>query len=366
MSHADILLFGTGSFAARILFDIAATAQSPVTVMIAGRKPERLAWLRTAALARAHIFGRPVRVSTLFADLVSVAAAEEAIDKIAPRVVVQAASSQGGAVIAARNSAWAKLVAEGGLSATAVFQMQLSTRVARAFSRNGRATYFVNCCYPDVTNPLLAALGLPITSGIGNVSILSNAFAGIAGAGMAGSRSGPLKVLAHYQTIGAFRRPPAERGGPMPRVWLGEEEIADVAARFAAVQLTPEPVIDISGASGVPMLLAMASGTEWRGHAPGPLGLPGGYPVHLAAGQLGLDLPAGLSRAEAVAWNAAFEEKNGLAVDANGHARYTGTLAARLAELSPELAKGFDVRDLESVHAAMSELRSSLLATPAS
>lgn len=359
MGKADILIFGAGSFAARILFDIAATAQSPVSVAVAARKAERLAWLKTGALARAHMFRRPVSVSTLTADLAIAEAAEAALAQVAPRVVVQAASSQGGAVIADRNNAWAKLVAEGGLSATAIFQMQLTTRVAKAVSRSAKSAYFINCCYPDVTNGLLAALRLPVTSGIGNVSILSNAFAGAAG-----PDAGPVRVLAHYQTIGAFRRPPAERSGPMPRVWIGDREVGDVAGRFAAVQLTPEPVIDISGASGVPMMLAMASGAEWSGHAPGPLGLPGGYPVRLSAGKLDLDLPAGLDRAEAVAWNAAFEAKNGLAVDADGHARYTGVLAERLAALSPELAKGFHVRELESAHAAMSDLRDRLLRTP--
>jgi hypothetical protein len=361
MSQADILIFGAGSFAARILFDMAATAQAPVKIAVAGRKPDRLAWLKTAALARAHMFGRPVGVSTLIADLDSIEAAEAAIDKTAPGVVVQAASSQGGAVIAARSNAWAKLVAEGGLSATAIFQTQLSARVGKALSRSGRAVHFINCCYPDVANSLLAALGMPVTSGIGNVSILSNAFAGATG-----PEAGPPKLLAHYQTIGAFRRPPAGRSGPMPRVWLAGKEVMDVARRFAAVQLTPEPAIDISAASGVPMMLAMASGVGWSGHAPGPLGLPGGYPVRLAAEKLELDLPAGLSRAEAIAWNAAFEETNGLVVDGDGRARYTGILAARLAALSPELAKGFAVKDIDSVHAAMSELRDRLLAMPAS
>ncbi|MFM9616239.1 hypothetical protein ACKI18_47855, partial [Streptomyces niveiscabiei] len=88
----------------------------------------------------------------------------------------------------------------------------------------------------------------------------------------------------------------------------------DVYARFADIQLTPEPVIEISGASGVPMLLAMAAGRSWRGHVPGPNGLPGGYPVRLVGRALELELPVGLTQAEAIAWNASFEEQNGLIV----------------------------------------------------
>ena len=51
MAGCDILISGTGGFAARIAFDIAATARESVEVIIAGRNRERLNWLRTAANA---------------------------------------------------------------------------------------------------------------------------------------------------------------------------------------------------------------------------------------------------------------------------------------------------------------------------
>ena len=37
MTHCDVLICGTGSFAARIAFDLAATTNSPMHVTIAGR-----------------------------------------------------------------------------------------------------------------------------------------------------------------------------------------------------------------------------------------------------------------------------------------------------------------------------------------
>ena len=60
----DILIFGTGSFAQRIACDLAATATKPTRVAIAGRNALRLAWIRTAARARADMFGRPVAIDT--------------------------------------------------------------------------------------------------------------------------------------------------------------------------------------------------------------------------------------------------------------------------------------------------------------
>jgi hypothetical protein len=359
--QADIVVFGTGSFAARIVFDLAATAQLPVRVAVGGRNAERLSWLKVAANARAHLFGRPAVFVAHTIDLLAPGAVEEAIATCRPVIVVQAASSQPSSVISRQDDAWSQLVAIGGLSATAVFQAQLSARVARALQTARPGCHLINCCFPDVVNSMLAAAGLPVTCGTGNVAILSNAFAGELGL----KEPSALKMLAHYQTLGPWRRAAATRAGPAPRVWIDDEEVADVYATFAAVKITPEPAIEISGASGVPLMLAVAAGAEWRGHVPGPNGLPGGYPVAYRDGRLDLDLPAGLGRAEAIQWNARFEAENGLVVEADGKIRYTGVLYEQLRKASPALAAGFEMKDLEDVYTEMTALRAQLQARAA-
>lgn len=352
----DILVLGTGSFAARIVFDLAATASRPVTIGIAGRNAERLSWLKIAANARATVFGRPATFVSRAVDLLSTDAMAALIEESRPSVLVQAASSQPASVIATQGDAWSKLVAEGGLSATAVFQAQLSARVARAVRNARLPCHLINCCFPDVVNSLIAAAGLPITCGVGNIAILSNAFAGE----LRLKDTSALKMLAHYQCVTPFRRPAPGRSGPVPRVWIEGKEIADVFQTFATVKITPEPAVEISGASGVPMMLAMAGDGDWTGHVPGPLGLPGGYPAAYRAGSFALDLPETISAAEATAWNARFEEENGMVVDPAGEVRYTGVLHDRLRAASPELARGFHVRELESVYVEMAKLRTRL------
>jgi hypothetical protein len=355
-SRADILIFGTGNFAGRIALDLAATATEAVTVAIAGRNRDRLDWLRTAGNARAALFGRPARFLSHHVDLSLQDAAAAAIAAVEPTVVAQAASLQAGNVISHQDNAWTKLVAEGGLSATAVLQAPLSIAVARAVKATRPQAWFINCCFPDVVNPLIAALDLPIACGVGNIAILSNAFAGLLGG------AGKLKMLAHYQNLAPWRRPPEARAGRSARVWVDDEEIADVYARFASIRLTREPAIEISGPSGVPLMLAMAKGSGWSGHLPGPNGLAGGYPVSFSVGRLDLDLPARLTREEAIAWNLSYEEESGLVVGPDGRADYTGVLRERLAAVSPEIAGGFHVRDLVDVSRAMSDLRSRLQA----
>jgi hypothetical protein len=358
----DILLFGTGAFAARIAFDLAATAKAPVRVMIAGRNGRRLDWLRTAANARAAVFETGARFCSREVDLLQPGTPETVIGSVRPTVVVQAASVQTSAVIAASGDAWGQLVAEGGLSATAVFQAVLSARVARAIRDVHPAAKMINCCFPDVVNGILAAMKLPVLCGVGNVAILSSAFGGVLA--MEGATRPPLQVLAHYQLLGSWRQLQATRHGPAPRVWISGTEVADVYSRFDSVLLTPEPAIEISGATGVPLMLAIAAAQAWSGHVPGPDGLPGGYPVQWRNGHLSLDLPSGLARADAIAWNGAFEAKNGLTVDGTW-VRYSGRLASLLHDVSPSIAAGFDVSDLDEVVATLEAIRTRLLNQPA-
>lgn len=357
-----ILLFGTGAFAARIACDIAATARHPVRLVLAGRDRDRLDWLVTACRSRAATFGTGVETTATGADLSSSEAVAPVIAAERPRVVVQAASVQTSAIIAQGGDGWGRLVAEGGLSATAVFQALLSARVGQAMRMAAPNASLVNCCFPDVVNGMLAAMGLPVACGVGNVGILSSCFAGALGPGGLGR----VRVLAHYATIGAWRRAPAERGAfTPPRVWVDDTEVPDVHARFAEVRLTPEPAIEASGSASVPLLVAMAACVPVRAHAPGALGLPGGYPVRWDSSALALDLPVGVTEDEAVAWNRSFEERNGLLVSADGDVTYTGTLRERLRQLSPSLAAGWNLRDLEAVHEEMSALRKRLQAAAA-
>jgi len=356
-THTDILVCGTGSFAARIVFDIAATAANPVHVVIAGRNRARLDWLVLASNARASIFATPARFSGAVADLASRDGPAALLEATKPAIVVQAASAQTSSVIATQGDRWSALVSRGGLSATAVFQTLITARVAQAIATASPRSALVNCCFPDVVNGLIKAMGHAVLAGMGNVAILAHAFAGSERDHI------PLKILAHYQNLAAWRQPKQARAGTPPRVWIEGREISDVYGRFADVKLTPEPVIDISGASGVPLVLAYAANEEWRGHLPGPDGLPGGYPVRLENRVLSLDLPAGLERNEAITWNDRFEAESGLTVTPDGKVRYTGLLLDALQAHSPELAAGFHILDLETVFAAMLSLRERLQAS---
>jgi len=359
----DILITGTGAFAGRMLLDLAATSTMPLRVAIAGRNSDRLDWLRTAANARARMFDAPVQVVSHQVDLLAPGASAWILEMTQPRLVVQAASIQTSAVIAQSGNRWTQIVAEGGLSVTAVFQALISSRMAAAIAEDGADRSFINCCFPDVVNGMIEAMGYPVLCGTGNVAILSTIFEGEAR--RSGLGDGRLRVLAHYQNLKPWRLPAAERAAyDAPRVFLGEQEVADVFVTFADARLTPEPAIEISGASGVTLMQALAAGLNWRGHVPAPLGLPGGYPVRLVAGRMELDLPAGVSSEAAHAWNDSFERRSGATIEGKRLA-YHGRLAELLDAENFTFAQGFEMAALENVCLEMEALRQRLLETPA-
>jgi hypothetical protein len=345
----DVLIAGTGFFAERIAFDLAVTTTKPMSVVIGGRNRERMDWLAMAANGRAAVFGNPVTFSAEPIRWASPETVAETVGPCDPDVVVQAVSLQSPRIIEQPDTPWGRVIARAGYDVTGIFQAVLAARSGEAMKLTGNRGVLVNCCYPDAANQILAAKGLPVACGVGNVAIL----AAIIAADLGIRRPEALRMLAHHQNMTQWYRPAATRGGRPPRVWVDGEELSGVFARFAHIQVPHIPMNVVSGCSAVPVIQALAGHRDHVGHVPGPDGLPGGYPVTIKDRHIALDLPAGVSRDEAVAWNRAFEEAAGMVVDTDGRVRFCGKVGTEMAALCPSLADGFHVDDLE---AAVTEL----------
>lgn len=353
-----IFITGSGNFVERIVLDLALRTASPTRVIIAGRAVEmgRLEWLRTAGNARAALSETPLFVETEIIDWDLPEQFAEIISRHAPTIVVHAASIQSPDAYFSRETEWNRLMGECTLTLTVPYQAYLGASLGKILAMVNSPAKIVNCCYPDSTNPVLVARGMPVVCGLGNVAILAGAFAGDLGI----RQYGRLKVLAHHQTIMPWRgQEPAVTVLKPARVWLDEEEIGDIGERFKRVRLPMAPALPISGYSGVPVLQALIGQHDISSHVPGPHGLHGGYPVRIANRELTLDLPKGLSRDAAVSWNLDFEKAKGLTVE-DGVARFQGLIQQRLEENQSALAHGFSVWDLESAVAALDELRARL------
>ena len=351
----QILVTGSGNFAERFIFDLALRTVQPTSVVIAGRSVERarLEWLRTAGNARAALSETPFFAETEIIDWNDLNGLSQVLRKHDPELVVHAASIQSPDVYFSRETAWNRLMGACTLTLSVPYQARLGERLGKALRMAQSRARLINCCYPDGTNPILVASGLPVVCGLGNVAILAGAFAGELGL----REAGRVKVLAHHQTIMPWRGPEPTVDVLKPaRVWVDDVEIPNVVERFKRVRLPMEPALPISGYAGVSIVQALLGQRDVQSHVPGPKGLFGGYPVRIENRELSLDPPKGLSEAEAIQWNRDFELAKGIIVE-NGRAVFQGYIQEQLERLKSPLAHGFSVDDIESAAQDLDELR---------
>jgi hypothetical protein len=194
---------------------------------------------------------------------------------------------------------------------------------------------------------MLAGRGLVGVVGAGNVAEVA-AKLGACVAGVHGVPCGDVDVrlvlhhAAERAALGAFASlAAAEPDGEPP--WRaevlvrGEPLPADaIAAAFASPYPLPpgRATHQLTAAAAVAVVRGLLSEAPVRSHVPSPGGRPGGYPVTLSRAGASLDLPAGLSEAEAIEINVAAARWDGLeAVEPDGTAVLTPEAASRTAEL---------------------------------
>ncbi|PCE33718.1 hypothetical protein [Burkholderia ubonensis] len=324
----DLLVTGTGSLAEAVSFDLAALPAlgQPMDIVIAGRNAARLAWLTQAANARAFALGTHHRFACQAIEWDAADDLARLLADTQPRVVLHAASLQSMWEIAAARDAWAAEIRTSGYGATLPLQLALALRVARAIGAHSPASRLVNACYPDASNEILARLGHDVVCGIGNVATL----AAVYGSTLRIDATARLRMLAHHRQVSAAIMGESRRHPP--RVWidatpaLGPHALPDVRLPAGA------ELNQVTGATGAQLLAALLGRIERHvGHAPGPNGLPGGYPVVITGGRIALDLPAGVTADDAVALNREWGADEGVSLDAQGVVRIgAGASGSRL------------------------------------
>lgn len=345
---ADLLVTGTGSLAEAVLFDLATLPAlgRPMRVVLAGRNAARLAWLTRAANARAyaldarHVFDCRVINWDLEDDLARL------LSQTRPNVVFHAASLQSMWEIAAGGDGWSAEVRASGYGATLPLQLVLALRVARAIGAHSPASRLVNACYPDATNEILARLGHEVVCGIGNVATL----AAIYGAALHIDAPAQLRILAHHRQVSAAIS--GESHLHPPRLWIDGVPAASPGVlpnELTDLRLPAGPSLNlVTGATGAQLLAALLGRVERHvGHAPGPAGLPGGYPVLIDGGWLRLDLPMGMTTDAAVAINREWGADEGVSLDSDGVVRIvTGQRAGGGRSRVPDTYRIYEIEDV--------------------
>lgn len=239
-------------------------------------------------------------------------------------------------------SLWADLIRRAGFGLSLPLQAALVTKVAKVMAHCAPDCALVNASYPDAVNPILRALGFDVLCGVGNIGILAAVLEEYAATGE------PISILAHHSDVSQIARSSVPTTGRV-RVWVGNTETKQDDAAFDAVrQIRGEELNQITGATIAKLLQQLASGESFRCHVPGPNGLPGGYPVQFSDVAVSLDLPAALTREEAIAHNQESARVEGVFVE-NGIVNFLGQAAEALHELVPQCPTVFPVSDIDQI-----------------
>ena len=186
-------------------------------------------------------------------------------------------------------------------------------KLMQAVRKSGIETHVVNSAFPDLVNPALAKIGLAPTVGIGN---LDNSIHGLRIAVSKMLRV-PLRSVniywaAHHYVHYYVSRFGNSGGAPYKiKIMVDDKDVTskinvdELLAQATTVGKRPGGVhsTPVVASSVCKIILGILFNTKELGHAPGPNGLPGGYPVRLSSGGSEVFLPGDWTLEEAIRVN---------------------------------------------------------------
>ncbi|MEU6512000.1 hypothetical protein [Streptomyces sp. NPDC046942] len=356
-AERDIAVVGAGSLARSICYSLAVAADPPpCTVTVLARNETAAQEIACIANARAAASSRATRFRATALEASDRDQTAWLLQRIAPRVVVNCASVQSPWEAVHAPSAWTRLLAEAGFGLALPLHAVLAREVARAIRSSGVPAVFVNACYPDAVNPMLYSEGIPVACGVGNVATLASTLQAVL-------RPRPgvrLRVLAHHSHLHTPADPLDEL-----RAWLDDQPVRDVGRLLAAHRACGREELNaVTGHTAALFLARLAAGAEAYADLPGPLGLPGGYPVRIRNQQITLDLPHGITRKEAIAWQQRMAELDGVVVTSSGRIRFGRRAASALAAHLPGNSAEHPTDSIPELTSQLLALRDTLRALP--
>ncbi len=332
--RTKILILGQGVLGGDVL-DFLLQSGADIELAVGARNLDKA--LHRVNLARYTAmnlgFSPPVEICAI--DLMDVEATAERILEIKPDIVFNATTLHSWWVITKLPPDAFRRLDQGRGGIWTPMHQVLIRKLMKAVRLANSNAVVVNASYPDVVNASLAAEGLAPAVGIGNIA---NAVPGIRLAAACMLRlpvaSIDVRFFAHHYL--SYRMPSTggTDGAPyhlsiyadgleVPRDAIDHAELFSlVAGRFRRVKGLAGQSVTASSATA--MLLALTRRKGEVVHAPGPLGLVGGYPVRVCPDGLLVDLPAGLTLDDAIAINRECQHYDGIeSVDDDGTVHFT-------------------------------------------
>lgn len=300
-----------------------------------------------AARQGAAFWGHYPEIDFVRLDLMQTEQTAETLSRIAPDIVFNAATLA---------SWWVRsllppevherlYVFGTGSGAWTAMHLTLAYRLMLAVRAAGIDPIVVNGSYPDVVNPVLAKVGLAPAVGIGNVDLAVPPIRLVAARKLGlPARSVEVHLVAHHFHAYNILYEGGTRGVPVYlKVVVAGTDVTptlDLPGFFREVSeavrgsLTPKGGTYVTAGSASRTLLGLLHDTGEPSHAPGPAGLPGGYPVRLSQSGVAPALPGDLSLDEAIGINEAGQRAEGVErIEADGTVVFTDVASTVMREV---------------------------------
>ncbi len=317
--QAKVLLVGPGELGGAVLDGLAREA-CVREIVVAGRDAARAEARCNLSRMIAGIAGLAPAIRSASLDLSRPDDVAELLRRERPDILFSAAALQtwwladllpaeaAGALRRARFGAWLPVH----LAPTVALM-----RAARAAGFSGVA---VTAPYPDVVNCVLGKLGIAPACGVGNVDEMATKVRLLAARRIGADPAGVhVRLVAHHalesHVFGPAQGSPAGAGAradAAPPFFLHvEHDGRDITAAAAAEELLLSPFdlpagrdwCRLTAVSVVRLIRALCGDDEVPLHAPGPHGLPGGYPILAGRMQVRVAPIDGLGEPAAIALN---------------------------------------------------------------
>ncbi|MBL6447570.1 hypothetical protein JMN32_14725 [Fulvivirga sp. 29W222] len=327
----DILIVGSGHLAQCIIYSLSKmNGTGKVTVL--SRNQAQCDSIVTTANVVAHSNGAGYvfsweQLSDNYDNL------EELIIRSQPKILLNCLSLQSPWRLGL-DSKWGQLVANYGFGSTIVFQLPIALRISNIIEKYKLSSFYINACYPDVANPILKQLGLPINSGIGNVAIIDELIRNV----LKLSSDTNLQIIGHHYHVNQIIKPPEQRS-EFPRVWIDDKELYDVPDIIKNVQLPSSSFINqITGNNTAKFINNLIIFRKLTLNLPGINGFSGGMPVEITDFYCKLVLPESVQLSAVNQINQDLERREGI-VERNEYLILSESVHRYLGQIDQLLSK---------------------------
>jgi hypothetical protein len=312
MAANPIMIFGLGDLGGHVLEFLARIPNIP-RIVTADINEDWGIRKTNSAVVGASLFGLYPEIEFMRVDVNDLGATSDVIRKVRPAIIYNSMTLFSWWVITQLPADAYKAIDEARYAPWYPMHLVPAWKLMQAVKKSGVTPKVVNAAFPDLVNPALDRVGLAPTVGIGNVE---NAACTLR---LAAARllSVPLRsitvylVAPHYVSYQLARLGNTGGAPYYLKVMADDRDVTSALNVDALFAMLPAEIRRPGGTQAHPVvassvcriILAMAFNTGELGHAPGPNGLPGGYPVRINSDGVNVFLPGDLTLEEAIQIN---------------------------------------------------------------